>query len=145
MMDFFDSIRHVIPGGGALESLPPGRWDPVSFTPDRSVAGKKIGKVTGHGVGAKGASVWTYFTYQRTDDHSVHTVWATSSSPGTAQVFLADGEHDPDDMGTEQENGRVAIHPIFVPFPPQTKTSVAVMFDKDGKTVEYRFDGRNWP
>ena len=144
-MDFFEGIKHAIgPAGGALEALPPGRWDPVSFTPDRDQPGQKIGRVTAHGVGMTAGTAWGFWTFTR-DDGTVHTFWITSRGAGSAQLRLAPGPHDHNNMGAPLPGGRVVVHPIFVPFPPQAKISVAALYDEGGKTAEYRFDGRNWP
>ena len=117
-MDFFDLIKHAVgPAGGAFESLPPNRWDPVSFTPDRNQPGAKVGTVTAHGVGFANGVAWAYWTYDSTHDNQTHTVWATSTSAGQASVSVADGEHDHANRGNEKSNPRIAIHPIVIPFP----------------------------
>ena len=142
-MDLFDAVKHLLPNGGILETLPPNRWDPVSFTPDRALPGKKIGKVTGHGVGFKGDVAWSFWTFKRDDDGTVHTVWGTVDIARKEHVSIAEGEHDINSLGVEKVNGRIVIKPIVQLF--IFNTSVELLYDEGGKTVVYRFDGRSFP
>ena len=141
-MDFLDAIRQHIPGGAGLEALPAGRWDPVSFTPDRAHGGQKIGKVTAHGVGLKDGVGWSYWTFVRNDDQTTHTVWCTQDVTKKENVFVVDGDHNAD-KGAPKPNGRFAIKPLIQGF--SVKTAFECLYDEGGKTAAYRFDGKNFP
>ncbi len=129
--------------GGSLEALPPSRWDPVSFTPDRVQPGKKLGKVTAHGVGIKDGGAWSFWTFKRDDDQTVHTVWGIQDVTGKEHIMVAKGEHNHDNMGGEKANGRIAMKPVIQGF--SVKTALELLYDEAGKTAIYRFDGRNFP
>ena len=142
-MDFLGAVKSAIPGGGSITTLPPERWDPVSFTPDRVVGGKKIGKVTSHGIGLNTIHAWSYWTFKRDDDGTVHTVWGVQDLTGQEHVFVANGEHDLTNMGVEKTNGRIAIRAIVQGL--SFKVSIELLYDENGKTAVYRMDGRSFP